>query len=160
MTNYAAPVASDSGEAPGAFPEHDGAVDETRLRVTVRRVVPLVPASPSMSAVVISGDLVFVSGQVALDDHNQLVGENDFRHQAVQCFENLGDVLTRAGTRLDQVVQVTAFICHREDLADYLDVRALTFPGDPPATTTVVADLLDPRFLIEIQAIAHVPGPR
>jgi enamine deaminase RidA (YjgF/YER057c/UK114 family) len=111
-----------------------------------------------MSAAVISGNLLFVSGQVALDHHNELVGENDFRLQAVQCFENLEAVLSRAGTGLDHVVQVTAFICRREDLADYLDVRARTFSASPPATTTVVADLLDPRFLIEVQAVAHVPA--
>ncbi len=126
--------------------------------MTARRVVPLVPANPSMSAAVVSGNLVFVSGQVALDHRNQLVGQNDFRHQAVQCFENLGAVLARAGTHLDQVVQITAFMRRREDLADYLDVRAQTFPANPPATTTVVADLLDPRFLIEVQAVAHVPA--
>jgi 2-iminobutanoate/2-iminopropanoate deaminase len=56
------------------------------------------------------GDLVFVSGQAAVDEHGRTVGVDDFDAQARQVFTNLATVLGNAGTGLEHVVKVTIFV--------------------------------------------------
>jgi 2-iminobutanoate/2-iminopropanoate deaminase len=111
----------------------------------------------NMSQGVRAGSLVAVSGQVAFDEDGQLVGHGDVVLQAQQCFRNIAAVLAAAGATLDDVVKLTTFLVDGADAARYLEVRAATFPTDPPASTTViVAGLLVPGLLIEIEAIAVV----
>ena len=50
------------------------------------------------------GDLVFVSGQAAVDEHGRTVGEGDFEAQARRAFANLATVLDAAGSGLEHVV--------------------------------------------------------
>jgi enamine deaminase RidA (YjgF/YER057c/UK114 family) len=109
-----------------------------------------------MSAAVRFGDCIAVSGQVAMDEAGQLVGKDDFAAQAEQCFTNLARVLEQAGGRLVDVVSLTTYLAAREHAPAFLAARARHFPTDPPATTTVIAQLLHPDFLIEIQALAAI----
>jgi enamine deaminase RidA (YjgF/YER057c/UK114 family) len=109
----------------------------------------------NMSQGVRAGDLVIVSGQLAFDDNGALVGEGDIARQAEQCFRNIGSVLATVGGALDDVVKLTSFLVDPADAAGYLETRAVVFPRDPPASTTVVvAALLVPGALIEIEALA------
>src|SRR5438045_4173988 len=105
-----------------------------------------------MSAAVRAGNVIAVAGQVALDEHGTLVGEGDCGQQARQCFRNVERVLAAAGATLADVVQLTGYLTDPADAGAYLAVRAEVFAVDPPATTTVVAELLSPRFLVEVQA--------
>ena len=57
-----------------------------------------------------AGDLVFVSGQAALDSGGNLVGIGDFDAQARQAFENLQSVLAAAGSGLEKVIKVTIYL--------------------------------------------------
>jgi len=109
---------------------------------------------PGMSAAVCAGGAIYVAGQVATDPDGGLVGEGDCEAQARQCFRNVERILAQAGADLADIVQLTAYLANPADARAYLSVRSEVFPNDPPATTTVVASLLDPRFLIEVQAIA------
>jgi reactive intermediate/imine deaminase len=113
--------------------------------------------SPAMSQGVALGDLVFVSGQVALDESGNLVGEGDTRAQAEQCFRNVEAVLAAAGLTLDDIVKLTCFLAADADPDAYQAVRHDRFSprAVPPArTTVVVARLLHPGFLVEFEAIA------
>jgi enamine deaminase RidA (YjgF/YER057c/UK114 family) len=113
-----------------------------------------------MSQGIRAGDLVTVSGQLAFDDNGVLVGEGDIARQAEQCFRNIGSVLAAVGGALEDVVKLTSFLVDPADAAGYLETRAVVFPHNPPASTTVVvAALLVPGALIEIEALA-VLGPR
>jgi enamine deaminase RidA (YjgF/YER057c/UK114 family) len=109
-----------------------------------------------MSAAVRFGDCIAVSGQVALDASGELVGKNDFAAQAEQCFTNLAAVLGQAGGTLGDVVSLTTYLAAREHAPAFLAARARHFPANPPATTTVIAQLMHPDFLIEIQALAAI----
>jgi enamine deaminase RidA (YjgF/YER057c/UK114 family) len=109
-----------------------------------------------MSAAVRFGDCIAVSGQVAMDEAGQLVGKDDFAAQAEQCFANLARVLEQAGGTLADVVMLTTYLTAREHAPAFLAARARHFPTDPPATTTVIAQMLHPDFLIEIQALAAI----
>ena len=107
-----------------------------------------------MSAAVRFGDCIAVSGQVAINEKGEVVGREDFDAQVEQCFANLADVLTKAGSSLEDVVMLTTYLKSAEYAPQFLTARARIFPEKPPATTTVVANLLSPDFLIEIQALA------
>jgi enamine deaminase RidA (YjgF/YER057c/UK114 family) len=104
------------------------------------------------------GRLVVVSGQVAADEHGQLVGPGDPDAQARQVFGNLGRCLTAAGASFTDVVKFGFFLL---DVAYLPAVRAardaVIDTARPPASTAVqVAALFDPGYLIEVEAWALV----
>jgi enamine deaminase RidA (YjgF/YER057c/UK114 family) len=113
---------------------------------------------PGMSAAVRFGDTVAVAGQVAVDETGTLVGEGDCEAQARQVFRNIERILAGVGATLADVVQATGYLADPADGPNYLAVRQEVFPVDPPATTTVVATLLSPKFLVEVQVLAVVPN--
>ena len=88
----------------------------------------------------------------------KIVGEGDIRAQAEQCFRNIELLLTKAGATMADLVEVTCFLTDRDQLPTYMAMRAELFPVNPPATTTVVAQLALPSLMIEIKGIAMVRG--
>lgn len=105
------------------------------------------------------GDLIFVSGQAALNLQGEIVGEGDFEAQAVQAFENLSAVLSAGGSSLDQVVKVTIYVTDMSHFATLVDLRQRFFSAPWPADTLVeVAALALPALMVEIEAIALVDG--
>jgi enamine deaminase RidA (YjgF/YER057c/UK114 family) len=104
------------------------------------------------------GRLVVVSGQVAQDEHGELVGPGDADAQARQVFENLRRCLAEAGAGFGDVVKLGFFVL---DVAHLPAVRAardaVVDTTRPPASTAVqVAALFAPGYLIEAEAWALV----
>ena len=104
-----------------------------------------------------SGTLVLVSGQVALDKDLSIVGGGDIEAQTVAVFENLGSALAAAGVGFEDVVRLGAFFADRMYLTAYREVRKRYFKEPYPVSTGVVAELIMPELLIEIEAMAVVP---
>ena len=105
------------------------------------------------------GNVIHVAGQVAVDQDRQLVGEGDSEAQARQCFANLGRVLAEAGASLDDVVRVTVYLTGAEHYAGYAAAKREHLATALPAgTAVIVAGLMDPRFLLEIEAVAVLPS--
>ena len=105
------------------------------------------------------GRLLFISGQVAQDAAGTLVGEGDIRAQTRQVLDNIGRVLAAAGATFDHVAAVNVFVRNMADLAAIHEVRRQYFQPPYPASTLVqVQALTDPRYLIEINAVAVVPA--
>jgi 2-iminobutanoate/2-iminopropanoate deaminase len=106
-----------------------------------------------------AGDLLFVSGCVALDADGNLVGEGDVVAQTRQVFENIGLCLTAAGASFADVVKVTTFLTNIDDRPAVNEVRKQVFGAAKPASTLVeVSALVLPEFLIEVEAVAVVPS--
>jgi enamine deaminase RidA (YjgF/YER057c/UK114 family) len=107
------------------------------------------------------GTTVYISGQVAFDAAGSVVGEGDYRRQAEQVFANLQQALAFVGAEFEHLVKVTYFVVGlTHDVTVMLrEVRAGYLSAEhPPASTLVaVAGLVDPRLLIEIEAIAVIP---
>jgi enamine deaminase RidA (YjgF/YER057c/UK114 family) len=104
------------------------------------------------------GRLVVVSGQVAQDEHGELVGAGDAGAQARQVFENLRRCLAEDGAGFGDVVKLGLFVL---DVADLPAVRAardaVIDVTRPPASTAVqVAALFAPGYLVEAEAWALV----
>ena len=105
------------------------------------------------------GDLVFVSGQAAVDEQGRTVGDGDFEAQARQAFANVATVLAAAGSGLEHVVKVTIFVTDMTVIDQVVRLRREFFtPPYPADTIAQVASLADPDWQIEIEAIAVVPA--
>ena len=101
------------------------------------------------------GNLVFVSGQIALDSGGDLVGEGDAGAQARQCFKNVEAALRAAGATLDDVTKITGFLVNPDDYQAYAAERLRLFPEDGPASSSFfVKALVNPKWLVEIEAFA------
>jgi enamine deaminase RidA (YjgF/YER057c/UK114 family) len=103
-----------------------------------------------------SGRLVAISGQVAFDEHGEVVGAGDAEAQARQVFENLRRCLAAAGATFDDVIKLTYFVT---DVAHMPAIRAardeFLGTGPLPASSAVqVAALVFPDLLLEIEALA------
>lgn len=116
-------------------------------------------ALPGMSAgVMVNGPCLFVSGQVALDSSGAIVGKDDFPKQVARVMSNLDAVLREGGTSLQNVIKVGVFLADRKYLGSWRELRGNYFSHPFPASTLVIAELISPDLLIEVEAIAAVPG--
>ena len=105
------------------------------------------------------GDLVFVSGQVGVDDVGEIVGGGDFLTQARHAFGNLRRVLVAAGSSLDQVVKVTILVTDMSYFPDVVELRREVFsPPYPADTICEVRALAYPELMFEIEAVALAEG--
>jgi enamine deaminase RidA (YjgF/YER057c/UK114 family) len=122
------------------------------------------PAANGYSHVVVvnPGKLAFVSGQVATDLQGKLVGKGDLKAQTEQVFENLKTALAAAGTSFEHVVKLTYFIkdYKPESVAAIREVRnRFVNTSSPPASSLLgVMALVQPDYLIEVEAVAVVPA--
>ncbi len=101
------------------------------------------------------GDLLFISGQTALDDEGKLVGVGDFDIQAEKAFENLQKVLMAGGSSLKNVVKVTILLRNMANFSKIVALRGKYFTAPYPADTIFeVSSLFSADALIEIEAVA------
>ena len=106
-----------------------------------------------------AGDLLFVSGIVAVDGEGKLVGGGDVVAQARQVFENMRTVLASAGCGFEDVVKVTVFLTEIDDRPAINPVRQEMFGASRPASTLVeVSRLAVDGAKVEIEAVAVIPG--
>jgi endoribonuclease L-PSP, putative len=106
---------------------------------------------------IISGNLVFASGQIPLDPATGALAEG-IEDQAARAFENLKGVLSAAGASLESVLKTTIFI---KDIADFPKVNAVYssyFKPPYPARSTVGVSALPKGALVEIEAVAEIGG--
>ena len=101
------------------------------------------------------GDLLFISGQTAIDDNGQLTGSGSFDKQAAKAFENLEKVLKAGGSSLKNVVKVTILLKSMANFNKIVALREKYFTAPYPADTILeVSSLYSPDALIEIEAVA------
>jgi enamine deaminase RidA (YjgF/YER057c/UK114 family) len=104
--------------------------------------------------------LLFISGQLATDSQGQVVGA-DIRTQARAVFANLAAVLSTANGDISDVVSMTVFLTARADFDGFNEVRNEIFGTEPypSSTLVVVAGLVLPEHLVEVNAIAALARP-
>jgi reactive intermediate/imine deaminase len=106
------------------------------------------------------GEIVYTSGQAAIDLEGQLVGVGDFDAQAAQVFSNLKAVLEAADASLDSVVKVTIYLTDMANFPKIVALRERYFSRPWPADTIVeVKALALPELEIEIEAVALAASP-
>ncbi len=110
------------------------------------------------SQAVLSGDLLFTSGQIPLDPVTGAMVDGDVTAQTRRVMENLSAVLAAAGATFADVVKTTIFVLDLADFAAINAVYATHFSGPPPARSTVQVARLPRDARVEIEMIARVPG--
>jgi 2-iminobutanoate/2-iminopropanoate deaminase len=116
---------------------------------TERAPLPIASYSQAIRA----GDFLFISGQVGMDPKTKTIA-NGIEAQTGQALENIKSILDAAGLPLTKVVKVTVFLADMKDFKRMNDVYGTYFRRNPPARTTVQAQLPVTGAVIEIDAIA------
>lgn len=97
--------------------------------------------------------LVFVSGQAGVRPDNTLAESEEAQHE--QAWRNVLGILKSQGLGPRDIAEVTAYLTTQSGVALYRQVRDRMLEGAEPASTLiVVAGLADPRWSVEIQAVA------
>ena len=115
-----------------------------------------------MAALEPEGVPVHLTGQVAWDASETIVGLGDTRAQTRQCFDNIARLLAAVGGELADIVSITTYLVDRSHLSAVQDVRTEYLPAgrEPVSTSVIVAGLGHPDFLVELTPIAIVPFNR
>lgn len=117
---------------------------------------PFAPYSPGVE-VASRSRLVFVSGQLGIAKDGTI--PTDCAGQAELAFANIEAILGEAGMALKDIVRINAYVTGREHLQPYMQVRNRLFGEPLPASTLmIVAGFARPEFVVEIEAIAAMPG--
>lgn len=120
------------------------------------RVVNTEKAAPAVgpySQAIISGNLIFTSGQLPVDPGTGVVVQGDIVAQTNQAINNLEEILISAGSNLSFVVKTTCFLADMDDFASFNNVYESRLLGKP-ARSCVAVKKLPKNALIEIEAIA------
>ncbi|MEM7171526.1 MAG: RidA family protein [Pseudomonadota bacterium] len=115
-----------------------------------------------MAAIQPDGVAVHLTGQVAWDSDENIVGKGDITAQTRQCFENIRALLRAAGGELSDIVSITTYFTERSQLSAIQAVRLEYLAGAraPVSTSVMVAGLGHPDFLVELTPIAVIPKNR
>ena len=103
------------------------------------------------------GNIIEITGTVALDENNKVVGENDAYAQSKFIIQKIEKTLKRAGAGLEHVIRTRMFVTDISRWEEYGKAHGEFFGQIKPCTTMVeVKGLIQPEFLIEIEATAIV----
>ena len=103
--------------------------------------------------------LIFVSGQVAIDETGALVGKGDVAAQAVQVFKNIHRILTGCGAGIGDIVKLNWYFRDMGDRAVIAAARDRFLGTHRPASTAVeVSRLVNEDWLLEVDCVAAVRG--
>ncbi len=107
------------------------------------------------------GKVIYLKGQVSLDQSGTIVGPGDMRAQVQQVLSNIQAVLASMNGRMSDIVSLNQFTTDIQTFIQAGDIRQRFFDAPFPVTTTVeVASLFDPNLVIEISGIAEIPIAR
>lgn len=122
-----------------------------------RSEIALAGFSPALSHytdAVRFGDLLFVSGMVALDAEGRPVGEGDVVAQTEHIFKSIKSILDATGGTFEDVLKMTVFLLDVSDRQVIDEVRKKYFgPAKPASTLIGVKALALPELLVEVEAV-------
>ena len=120
--------------------------------ITTDRIAPSVGP---FSAAVRAGDLLFLSGQVALDPATGKLIAGDIGAQTEQVFANISAVLEAAGKSFDDVMKTTVYLADMKDFGAMNTVYARHFQTPYPARTTIQVAALPLGAAAEVEIVAR-----
>lgn len=107
------------------------------------------------SQAIVTGNLVFTSGQIPINPETAAVEAVGIEAQAEQVMKNLGAVLTAAGSSYEKAVKTTCFLADMADFAAFNEVYGRYFT-EKPARSCVAVKTLPKGVLCEVEVIAEI----
>lgn len=107
------------------------------------------------SQAVICGNMLYTSGQIAINPATGEVEATDIEGQTAQVMKNLAAVLAEAGTSFDNVVKTTCFLKEMSDFAAFNKIYGEAFTSKP-ARSCVAVKTLPKDVLVEVEVIAVI----
>ncbi|MDO4318538.1 MAG: RidA family protein [Lachnospiraceae bacterium] len=107
------------------------------------------------SQAVVCGELVYTSGQIAIDPATGAVEAADIAGQTEQIMKNLGEVLAAAGSSFEKAIKTTCFLADMGDFAAFNEIYGRYFTGKP-ARSCVAVKTLPKNVLAEVEVIASL----
>ena len=124
----------------------------------IRTETAPLPVGPYNQAIV-AGNLVFISGQIAIDPVTNEVSKGGIVEQTRLVLNNLKAVLTASGSSLEHVVKANVFLKNMNDFSSMNMVYEKFFsPKTAPARSTIEVARLPKDVLVEIEAVAMIPS--
>ncbi|MCX5769225.1 MAG: Rid family detoxifying hydrolase [Candidatus Hydrogenedentes bacterium] len=116
------------------------------------------PAQGPYSHAVAAGNLLFVSGQGPVAPDGTGLRRGTLREEARQTLSNLKAILEDAGSSLEHVLKVNAYLADMDDFAAFNEVYKEYFRENFPARTCIQAGRLPFDIKVEVEAVALLPG--
>ena len=107
------------------------------------------------SQAVVFGNMVFTSGQIAIDPATGALAGDDIVTQTEQVMKNLGAVLEAAGSSYEKAIKTTCFLANISDFAAFNEIYGKYFT-EKPARSCVAAKDLPKAALVEVEVIAEI----
>jgi 2-iminobutanoate/2-iminopropanoate deaminase len=123
------------------------------MRKVIRTSEAPRPLGVYSQAIVVDG-FVFLAGQGPINPKTNQMELGDIRSEVRLTLRNLQAILAAAGSSLKDIVRIGVFLADLNDFAAMNEVFKEFFPENPPARTTVGAQL--PKIKVEIDCIARV----
>ncbi len=113
------------------------------------------PVGPYNQAIAVSGEMIFVAGQIPIDPNTGTIVSGDVTKQTEQVMANLDAILIASGAKFSDVAKTTVFLKDMNDFAAMNAVYAKYFSEDTaPARACVEVSRLPKDVLLEIECIA------
>ena len=129
-------------------------INKTNMKRIINTSNAPKPIGPYNQAV-ISGNLMFISGQVAFDPNTNILVLDDIQTETKQVMENLKSILEEADLSFNDVVKTTIFLSNMDDFQQVNEVYGSYFSNDQaPARETVEVSRLPKDVNVEISMIA------
>jgi len=125
---------------------------EKQIISTIKAPAALGPYSQAVKV----GNILYTSGQLAINAATGEIINDDIKKATAQSLENIKFILSEAGTSLDKVVKTLVFLKDMNDFADMNEVYSQYFTTNPPARSCVQVAKLPKDALVEIEVIAIV----
>lgn len=108
------------------------------------------------SQAVVHNNIVYCSGQIALDAETMEIIEGGVEEQTRQVLENLSEVLLKAGSGFGKVLKCSIFLDDMNDFKIVNGIYSEFFNENPPARETVAVQTLPKNVLVEISCVAYI----
>lgn len=108
------------------------------------------------SQAVVHNNIVYCSGQIALDAEAMEIVDGGVEVQARKVMENLNEVLLEAGSGFGKVLKCSIFLDNMDDFKTVNEIYGEFFNENPPARETVAVQTLPKNVLVEISCVAYI----
>ena len=124
--------------------------------IVTTRTAPRAIGPYSQAVKVVSGTMLFCSGQIPLDPESMEIVGKSASEQCQQVMDNLAAVLEASGATFTSIVKTTIYLTDMDDFGPVNEMYATYFTSNPPARATVAVSGLPKGVKVEIDAIAVI----